>query len=303
MKNKKLQGNLAMIGGKTLSGFNSNALKYLIPVWMSPFTGVTFRLAFGAIAFWITDFILSKYNKNNSEKHSFKDILYLIFLGVVCNFGFMAFYLSGLKYTTPISSSIILAMVPIWVLAISVLYYKEKLTILKIVGIIIGFGGVILSMSSKRDSSLASNALLGDILTLGCSIIYSIYLVIEKKLLKKFNNITILKWTFTGAALTAIIVNLVVGIDTHVFKEGIFSPPALALLFVLFGPTYFTYLLLPVGLKYLSPTVVSMYGYLIIVIASIVAYITGQDKFAWVQLFSIILLCASVYLVEKSESA
>ena len=41
MKNKKLEANLSMAVSKIFSGLNMNALKYLLPLWMSPLTGAT----------------------------------------------------------------------------------------------------------------------------------------------------------------------------------------------------------------------------------------------------------------------
>ncbi len=43
MKNKKLEANLSMAVSKVFSGLNMNALKYLLPFWMSPLTGATLR--------------------------------------------------------------------------------------------------------------------------------------------------------------------------------------------------------------------------------------------------------------------
>ena len=36
---------------------------------------------------------------------------------------------------------------------------------------------------------------------------------------------------------------------------------------------------MPIGLKYLKTTVVAMYGYLILIVTSVVSYIVGQDRF------------------------
>ena len=53
MKNKKLEANLSMAVSKIFSGLNMNALKYLLPLWMSPLTGATLRCTFAAAAFWM----------------------------------------------------------------------------------------------------------------------------------------------------------------------------------------------------------------------------------------------------------
>ncbi len=51
--NRQVEANLSMVVSKALGGLNMNALKYLLPLWIAPVTGVTFRLVFGAAAFWL----------------------------------------------------------------------------------------------------------------------------------------------------------------------------------------------------------------------------------------------------------
>lgn len=53
MKNKKLEANLSMAVSKVLGGLNMNALKFLLPLWMSPLTGAALRCTFAAVAFWV----------------------------------------------------------------------------------------------------------------------------------------------------------------------------------------------------------------------------------------------------------
>ena len=39
--NKQVEANLSMVVSKALGGLNMNALKYLLPLWIAPVTGVT----------------------------------------------------------------------------------------------------------------------------------------------------------------------------------------------------------------------------------------------------------------------
>ena len=73
MKNKKLEANLSMAVSKVFSGLNMNALKYLLPLWMSPLTGATLRCTFAAAAFWVIGWFMPP------EKSSAKD-KWLLFL-------------------------------------------------------------------------------------------------------------------------------------------------------------------------------------------------------------------------------
>ena len=63
MKNKKLEANLSMAVSKVFSGLNMNALKYLLPLWMSPLTGAALRCTFAAAAFWVIGWFMPPENR------------------------------------------------------------------------------------------------------------------------------------------------------------------------------------------------------------------------------------------------
>ena len=286
--NKQVEANLSMVVSKALGGLNMNALKYLLPLWIAPVTGVTFRLVFGAAAFWLIDIFCKPENSTIRQKWQ------LFMLGALGIYGYMFFYLLGISKTTPVSSSIFVSLEPIWVFIIAVLFYKEKVTWMKVFGIGMGLGGAILCISTQPSDDLASNAPLGNLMCLVSSLVYAVYLVLSNRLLKGVGNL--------GAAVMAVIVNTIYGFDAPILRMSLFSTPMLVLLFVLVFPTTISYLLLPLGLKYLKTTLVAIYGYLILIVATVTSFILGQDRFSWTQLAAIVLICASVYLVEVAES-
>ena len=83
MKNKKTEANLSMIVSKTFSGLNANALKYLLPLWIAPLTGVMFRCVFAAIVFWIISIFWKQDKTTRREK------ITLFLLGAIGLYGFM----------------------------------------------------------------------------------------------------------------------------------------------------------------------------------------------------------------------
>lgn len=295
MKNKVAEANIYMIISKTFSGLNMNGLKYLLPLWISPLTGVTFRCVFGAVAFWIIGMFMKPETSTSKEK------LTLFMLGALCIYGFMFFYLIGLSKTTPISSSIFSSLQPIWVFILSVLFFKEKLSWMKVIGIGIGFGGALLCILTQKSDDLASDAFTGNMFCLLSSIAYAVYLIASNRVLKNVGEMTMLRYTFTGAAFSSILVTFFTGFDAPMFEMSFHWKPFAVLMFVLIFPTVISYLLIPVGLKYLKTTLVALYGYLILIVATITSLIIGQDRFSWPQLIAILLICSSVYFVEIAE--
>lgn len=297
MKNKVAEANLGMIAGKTFNGLNMNVLKYLLPVWISPLSGVTLRCVFAAICFWI----ISAFVKNEPPTTA-RERLSLFLLGALGIYGFMFFYLIGLSKTTPVSSSIFSSLQPIWVFLIAVVFFKEKMGGMKVLGIVLGLGGALLCILAQKSDDLASDALTGNVLCLLSSVVYAIYLVVSKRLLKSAGVYTVLKYTFSGAAFSSLVVTAFTGFHAPVLEAPFHWLPLALIVFMLIFPTVLSYLFIPIGLKYLKTTVVAIYGYLILVVATVVSLIVGQDRFSWAQAIAIVLICASVYLVEVAES-
>ena len=221
--NKQVEANLSMVVSKALGGLNMNALKYLLPLWIAPVTGVTFRLVFGAAAFWLIDIFCKPEGSTTRQKWQ------LFMLGALGIYGYMFFYLLGISKTTPVSSSIFVSLEPIWVFIIAVLFIRKS-TWMKVLGIGMGLGGAILCISTQPSDDLASNAPLGNLMCLVSSLVYAIYLVLSNRLLKGVGNMTMLKYTFLGAAVMAVIVNTIYGFDAPILRMSLFSTPMLVLL-------------------------------------------------------------------------
>lgn len=297
MASGKVKGNLAMLVSKTFSGLNENALRYLLPDWMSAYSGVVMRLGFGSAIFWI----IGLFTRHNATAVTVRQRALLFLLGAVCVFGYMYCLLIGLTYTTPISSSIFISMQPVWVFVICVIFLHEHVAFRKIVGILLGLGGALTIILTQKGSDIATDPLKGNMFCLASSVLYSLYLIFEKQLLKKIDKVTVSKWTFLGGFFSALIMIAFTGWFAPVLHQSLFSTPMLALLFVLVFTTVISYFLITVGLRNLSATVVALYGYLILVVASIASYILGQDRFSWWQVLAMGLIVLSVYFVEIAE--
>ena len=297
MSNPKIKGNIAMLVSKVFSGLNENALRFLLPGYMSACTGVFLRVGFATAFFWL----VGLFRRRKATAISPKQRWALLGLGFFCVFGYMYFLLKGLTYTTPVSSSIFISLQPVCVFLICLMIGREKATWMKVAGILLGAGGAAVCVLTQKTSDVASNPVLGNIFCASSTIVYSIYLILSKQLLRSIDNITVSKWTFLGAAMAALPVALLTGWDAPVLKLGILSTPMLVLLFVQIFPSSVSYLLIDVGLRNLAATVVSLYGSVILIVAAIVSYILGQDHFSWWQILSIAMIILSMYLVEREE--
>lgn len=299
LRKNRIKGNAAMFAAKTFSGLNENALRYLLPRWMNAGSGVVLRLVFGSLFFWILGII----KPDKSETVTARDRLLLLLTGIICVFGYMFTLLKGLTYTTPISSSIFIALQASVVYIICLCLGTERLSRYRVTGIILGIGGALVCILTQKNSDVASNPLLGNMYCLASTLLFATYLVIEKRYLKRLSNATVSKYTFTGGLISALVAVAVTGNwYAPVLTSGLSSGMAV-LAFVLIFPTAISYLLTDIGLKVLPATVVALYANWILIVAAITSYVLGQDRFSWWQILSISLMLVSVYLVEKDESA
>ena len=182
-----------------------NGLKYLLPLWLGALTGVTIRCVFAAVAFWVTGCFIKEAAVTKKQR------LMLFCLGAFGLYGFMFCYLLGISKTTPVSSAIFNSMQPIWVFLISVFFLHEKATVMKIIGIALGFGGAMLCILTQGSDDLAHDAFTGNLLCMISSFVFAIYLIVSKKLLEKVGVVTMMKYIFGGAAVSGIIVSSVMG--------------------------------------------------------------------------------------------
>ena len=296
--NNYTKGSLSLFTARVLSGLNVNAMGYLLPLWIAPIGCVTLRLVFAAIVFWIVG-IFAK-----PETVLFKDKLKLILLGGVGIFGYMSLYAVSLSHTTPVSFAIFNAMQPLWVVIASAVIFHDSIDARKLMGIAVGFAGAMLCILAEPNRSVADNPLLGNVLSIAASIIYAVYLVFSARMVGHLSRMTILRYTFLAAAVVALLFTWIFGFSAPLFEGGIKTRPLLVLAFVLVFPTVITYFLIPIGLKYLNSTVVAIYGYVTLIVASVVSFITGVDKFEPVILLSLLFIGVSIYFVgvkEKNE--
>lgn len=293
--NVKGKGALALLVARTLSGLNVNAMSYLLPLWIAPLGCVTLRLLFGAVVFWIVS-IFSK-----PETVSTKDILMLLALGAVGIYGYMSLYSLSISFTTPVNFAIFNAMQPLWVIVVSAVIYHEAISGHKLFGLAMGFAGAMLCILSEPMAGTATKPQLGNMLAVFSSIIYSIYLVLSSQLVKRLSSVTILKYTFSSAAVVALTVSLFMGFDAPLFEGGLHVKPLLVLLFILLFPTVITYFLIPVGMKYLDSAVVALFGYVTLIVATSVSLLLGMDRFDPMMLVSLLLIGGSIFWVGVAD--
>ncbi|MFB9051846.1 DMT family transporter [Formosa undariae] len=259
--------------------------------FIKPAGFILLRLLGATTLFWILGIFIPK---EKIDKQDYLTFIAAAFFGMFLN---MLSFFKGLEYTTPIHASVISTITPIVVLVLSSIYLKEKITSLKIIGIVLGFSGaIILSIYGKAIHS-GDNILLGNSLIILNATAFSIYLIIAKKLTAKYHPLTIIKWLF----LLGLIMTTPFGIqEFRAVQWHTFSPYNIfSAVFVVVFATFGTYLLNVIALKHVKASTASIFVYLQPIVAAIFALIIGSDTINSVKIIAAILIFVGVYLVTK----
>ncbi len=291
--NSNIKAHIALLLANVIYGLNYTVAKDVMPAYILPF-GFIFCRVIGALGlFWLV-------HSFNYEKVAKKDMLLMAICGFFGVFANQLMFFYGLNITTPINAGIIMTSNPILVIIASAIILKNRITILKIVGILLGIAGALLLLLFKKDFSFGSDTLLGDAFIFLNALSYGIYLVLAVPLMRKYKPLTVIKWVFTFGAIFVIPFGFqqFSEIEWHSFTTDIW----LKFGFVVIATTFFAYLLNIYGLKNLSPSVVSTYIYLQPLLAAIVAIWAGKDSLDWIKVVAAVLIFSGVYFVSKTKT-
>ena len=148
---------------------------------------IMLRLLGATALFWLISLFTPK------EKIESKDILKIVFASILGMCTNMLAFFRGLELSTPINSGVIITLSPVLVLILSYFFLKEKVTMKKILGIIIGFSGALfLIINSSKIGINAPNIPLGNSFFLLNASAYAGYLIIVKPLTAKYNIFTLI---------------------------------------------------------------------------------------------------------------
>ena len=292
---KRILALIAAIVATSIFGFNHTIAKELMPNVLSPNALLYSRVLGAAICFWFVSLFTKR---EKVELKDFKLIIICAIFGMGLN---MITALNGLYNSTPINSSIITTLAPIFIFLISVILLKEKISKRKYAGVFIGFIGTLtLILLNEKSLENAPNINLGNFYLFINSISYALYFVLVKPLTEKYNMITIMKWLF----LFSIFINMPFGLVEFMQVEWleINNTSFIKIFYVVFCTTFLVYLLNLYALKNLKATTVGMFIYLQPVIGILFAIYRGADKLTIPDISSVLLVFAGVYLVSKKTT-
>jgi drug/metabolite transporter (DMT)-like permease len=286
----KTKAHLAVLGANLIFGINFSVVKYITPALIKPFGLNVVRVVVTTALFWL----MLMFEKPGKQIHK-KDLpLFLLcgLTGVAIN---QLLFIKGLSMTFSTHGALLMLCTPIMITIAALFFLKERLTIGRLSGLLLGIGGATILILSKEKSGSGSNVLLGDIFIIINAISYSFYFVLVKPLILKYSPLQVITWVFTMGAIFIIPVGWqeFIAVPWNTFSLLDFS----AIAFVVLGATFLAYLFNIYGLHHLNASATGSYIYLQPIFATVVAMIFLHEPFSWIKALSAVMIFAGVFLV------
>lgn len=289
-----LLGNGCILLATIFFGVNIPVVKELVPDWMSADALTLIRLFGGCVLMWLASMFIK------CEKIDRGDWLKLVFAGAVGLFSFMFLFNMSLAYANPIDVSIIMTLPPMFVLLYGIIFKGGRPSWMEYVGIVAAFAGSTLVIVVEQGHA-GSHNLTGMLLALASTACYAFYLVVMQGPSKKYSPVSTLRFTFLFAAIPALLFMPQL-LHAHLLNDvHVPATPWLGVGFILLCPTFLSYFLIAPADKLIGSELVSIYQYLVPVVAAVATVIMGLGSIHPVQILAMVIIIAGMVLTNLGK--
>jgi len=274
-------------------GVNYSVLKIVVPEHLDPFGFIFFRVTIAAFIFWVIYF---PKREHINWKEDGARLALCSLTGVAIN---QLLFYKGISLTSAVNGSIIMTLTPVMVLIWASIINREKITRLKIVGLLLGMIGAII-IFYQPDHLLSQGNWKGDVLIFINGASYACYLVIVKPLMKKYQPVTVMTWIFLIGIILVTPVSLSKALATDL--SGFSVKVWLSITYAIIVVTVIVYQLNAWTLVRVNSSVVGAFIYLQPVFATATALLFFGEVFLLKHLLAALFVFTGVRLVTKRSS-
>src|SRR5574344_1702321 len=217
----------------------------------TPYSLYLLRALGATILFWSVSLFMPK------EKVEKKDMLKIILASLIGLFIPQMTFLVAITMVTSIDTSILSSFTPIMTMFVAAIVLKEPITWKKVGGVALSFAGVMLLIFGSVPSSngIETSSPIGiSLIILNC-LSFALYLGAFRPLISEYNVITFMKWMFLYS--TIISIPFCLPDMLHISYNQLSGILPWEVAYVIVFATFIAYFLIPIGQKYLRPTLVS----------------------------------------------
>lgn len=219
-----------------------------------------------------------------------KDMWIFLGTGLVSIVFFNVCYFLTIERTTLAAASILLYTAPCFVMLMSALFFKEKITLQKVAALVLAFVGCTLA-SGFAGGDIGLGALLTGI---GAGLGYASYSIFGKVALKKYQTFTVIFYTFLVATICLFPFAGIPAIASVLAARPEGIAPALGLGLV---STFMPYVFYTYGLKYVEAGKASVLAFAEPMVAAVAGIVIFNEPLHTKNVLGILLIFAAIVLL------
>ncbi len=225
-------------------------------------------------------------------------ILPVIVLGMTGIFLYNVMFFKGLKIVEASRASLIIATCPVFIAIFSILFLKEKMTLVKVCGIIISVFGAVVVISKGNLSQIFKGGFgLGEFYFLVCVVSWATYSLIGKALMRDLSPLVLVSYSSVVGAVAlffpAFYEGLTLNIAGYSYKDWL-SIFYLAVLGTVVGFVWYYQ-----GVEKIGPVKAGLFINFVPIFAILFAFIILDEPVTASLVTGAILVVSGVYLTNK----
>ena len=291
------RAHLSMLAATLLFGANYWIAKGLMPNHLQPMQIIFLRVLGTLLISWAIQLSIKKLRVLRIERADYPRLILSGALGVAIN---QMMFFTGLNHTTPVDAAIINSINPILVLVFAAFLLKERIGLSRMGGIALGAVGALMLILLGNALSLKGGHLTGDMFILANTAAWSLYLVISKPLMVKYNPFLMMRWmVLIGfVAVFPFTIRQATEINFSAFDHYTWF----AILYIIIGTTFLAYFFITYSLKRLSSSVVAYYTYIQPIIVAVIGIFVFAERISWVKIVSALMVFTGIYFVTRKPA-
>ncbi len=238
--------------------------------------------------------------RSSAPKIDRRDIPLLLLLGFLVVPVNQGCFLFGLTRSTPSHAALLYALTPLVVLLLARRLLHEGDWWSKLAGVLVAFAGVAVILL-ERGLAHEVEVLHGDILILVAVFGWSLYTVLSKRLLERYDPMTVTSWAIVSGTLLCIPAFFIPGAVPALGSIG----PAVwgGIFYLAIGTSVVAYPLWSYALRYLEASKVAIATNVQPVLTAILSWVIYRERFTPGFCVGAVLILAGVTWVETRRSA
>jgi len=256
-----------------------------------PLVIATYRL--GIASFVIVPVVLIR-SRKSFNRPAKRDVLLMLFSSAMLALHF-ALWITSLSFTSIASSVILVTSSPLFVVIISYFLWRERLTGLMLLGIMLTLIGT--AFIARDGFTVSSDTLLGDVLALSAALAAAVYLVIGRYLRVRVDIGSYLAIVYSGAAVILLVATLVAGYSF----SGYSSTTYIMMILLAVVPQLIGHSSINLALRLIPATFVAVAILGEPVGATVLGYFILDEMPTWVEIVGGILIFGGIFMVLRQK--